>query len=179
MTTTRSRTLAEQLRGLGACDEAVEWVRTQPSASVAWATCERGDWMFWLLAKLSGPPESASRKALVLAACACARLSLSQVPAGETRPLTAIETAEAWARGEDMTLDQVRAAAYAAYAAADADAYAARSRVLKQCADIVRQHYPTPPRLSSEDTDTEGRMTTEQIIELNVAIAACPSPRRA
>jgi hypothetical protein len=41
------------------------------------------------------------------------------------------------------------AAAAAAYAYADADAAAAaRSRVLAECADLVRKHYPKPPRVS-------------------------------
>jgi hypothetical protein len=42
------------------------------------------------------------------------------------------------------------AAAYAADAAAYADAYAdaARARVLRQCADIVRRHYTTPPDIT-------------------------------
>ena len=67
------------------------------------------------------------RKAIRLAACACARTSLKYVKAGETRPLKAIETAEAWCRGE-TTIEQVREARYAAaaaYAAASAAAYAA------------------------------------------------------
>jgi hypothetical protein len=49
------------------------------------------------------------------------------------------------------------AAAYAAYAAADAAAYAAAgaayaaagSEVLKQCADIVRKHFPVAPELGA------------------------------
>ena len=43
--------------------------------------------MLWLLGKQSGPPESKSRKKLVLSACKCARLALKHVPKGEKRPL--------------------------------------------------------------------------------------------
>jgi hypothetical protein len=58
------------------------------------------------------------------------------------------------ARGRGATLDDVRAAADAAYAAAaadnaygDVDAYVdARDRALARCARIVRRHYPHPPR---------------------------------
>ena len=104
----------------GACHEAVEWARTQKSATAAWNNCERGDHMLWIAGKLSGDPDSASRKLVVLAACACARLSLGFVLPGEARPLKAIETAEAWARGRaGVTLDDVRRAAYAADAAAN------------------------------------------------------------
>ena len=64
------------------------------------------------------------RTVLVLAACACARTALKYVPDGEDRPRIAIETAEAWVRGE-ATIDQILSAAYAARVAANA-AYAAR-----------------------------------------------------
>ena len=49
--------------------------------------------------------------------------------------------------GTEAAADAANAAAAAAYAAAYAAyaAYAARQRALKQCADIVRKHYPTLP----------------------------------
>lgn len=47
-----------------------------------------------------------SRPLVILAACACARLVLKYIPAGEMRPERAIETAERWAIGE-ATVDQV------------------------------------------------------------------------
>ena len=55
-------------------------------------------------------------------ACACAREALRYVPAGEERPLRAIETTERWLAGQ-ATLDDVqlaRDAAYEALRAADA-----------------------------------------------------------
>ena len=125
---------SRKLQAIEACGDAVEWARTQPSYEAAWKSCKRGDWMLWLAGKLCGEKGSSAHRAVVLAACACARLSLKYVPKGEKCPLAAIETAERWARGEDgVTLDMVRAAhaaayaytaAYAAYAAAE-DAYAA------------------------------------------------------
>ena len=136
-------TYIERLTELHACGEAVEFCRGHRSLQSAWDACERGDWMLWLLGRLSGPPESASRRKLVLAACQCARLALRYVRAGDMRPLAAIETAERWARGEDgVALETVRNATAAAYAAA-----AARGRVLQQCAEIVREAYPRAPRL--------------------------------
>ena len=112
------------LESLDACRDAVEWVGDK-TLDDAWNTCERGDWRLWIAGRLD-----IDRKLLVLAACECARTSLVYVPVGETRPLRAIETAEAWCRGE-TTIEDVRTAAhaaayaaYAAYAAAHA-AYAA------------------------------------------------------
>ncbi len=78
-----------------------------------------------------------------MAACACARLALVHVPPGDEPPRVAIETAEAWCRGE-ATIEQVgkarqNAYAAAAYAYADAAAAAdARASALKKAADLVR-----------------------------------------
>jgi len=110
--------LDKQLLALNACDDSREWARGKTLA-VAWRTCHRADWMLWLASRAEVP-----RQALVLAACACARTSLQYVKQGEERPLRAIEAAEDWARGGLTTLEQVRTAAYAAYAATY-DAYAA------------------------------------------------------
>ena len=169
-----------KLKKLHPCSDALQWVSEQKNPQQAWDDCERGDWMLWLLGKLSGDSKSKSRKKLVLAACECARLSLHLVPDDEDRPRIAIETAEKWVRGE-ASIDRVMSAAYAAdvatYAAADVAAYAAyadsdayaaadvatyaayaayaavyaadatRKSTLKQCADIVRKHYPKVPKL--------------------------------
>lgn len=74
-----------------------------------WADCPRGDRMLMLLGQ-----EGADRRTLVLAACDCARLTLAYVPKwSRRRARRAIETAQAWARGE-ATLAEVRDAAYEA-----------------------------------------------------------------
>jgi hypothetical protein len=176
---------ADGLARLDACHDAVAWARDFDSLDAAWAACERGDWMLWLAGKTSGEPMSEQRKRVVLAACACARLALPHVRAGEERPLRAIELAERWARGEaDVSRQEMRAAdaadaayaaaayaayaacgaaaAYAAYAAAyaadaayaygaaadAADAAYARKKILRECADLVRRHYPSPPEIT-------------------------------
>jgi len=192
----------------------LKWLDTHTTTKTAWAACERGDWMLWLLGRLSGKPGSNARRKLVLCVCECARLAMKHVKKGEKRPLKAIETAEAWARREggvllsdvqksaasaaanaatassytyaavyaaasyayaasyaavsaaanaaaasasSYTYAAVYAAASYAYAAASAAAdasaayaayAAARLKTLKHCADIVRKHYPNPPRIS-------------------------------
>ena len=116
---TRADFLAH-LRRLGACPEARRWERKgKLSPADTWATCRRGDWLLWLAAAAG-----VRRQDVVLAACACARLALPRVHAGEDRPRIAIETAERWARGEDASLDDVRSAAHAAHAAYAANAAA-------------------------------------------------------
>ena len=112
------------LRRLGACFEATQWAESQPDAETAWRQCPRGDWLLWIAARVD-----IDRKLLVRGACACARTALPRVPAGEERPRIAIETAEAWSRGEATIDDVLRAArdaftvwnnAYAAAVAASA-----------------------------------------------------------
>jgi len=44
----------EKIKKLNACDDQ------------AWKDCVRGDWMLWLLGKVSDPVESQSRKDLVI-----------------------------------------------------------------------------------------------------------------
>jgi hypothetical protein len=142
--------------------------------------------MLWLLGRIAGPPESADRKRLVLAACDCAELALPHVRDEWVRSIAeaTLEVTRAWAHDsqESARVREARslcwsaaadaAAAYAAadaadaaaaYAAADAAdaaaaaayaadasaASAARRRVLKQCADIVRAHYPVAPVVKS------------------------------
>jgi len=113
-----SKTFKTILIEFRACGEAKEWVGDK-TLEEAWETCERTDWMLWLAAKAE-----VDRKTVVLAACAVARTALQYVKPGELRPLNAIETAEAWTRGE-TTLEEVRRAAYAASYAAVSDAAAA------------------------------------------------------
>jgi len=97
------------LVSLHACNEAQAFAADYPTIEAAWHACHRGDWLLWLAGRVNIP-----RPMLVLAACACAREALIHVPAGEFRPLKAIETAEAWARsGHDApSLSDVRSAAY-------------------------------------------------------------------
>ena len=155
----------EKLKELNACSEAVKWCESYSTLQEAWDVCERGEWSLWLVGKLSGEPGSEKRKRLVLCACECARLSLQFVSKGEERALKAIETAEKWADGDNsVSLQDIRNAADAANAAADAAnaaadaadaAYAAadaadasvKKQTLKQCADIVRKHYPKAPEI--------------------------------
>ena len=93
----------EKLKKLGACEDAVDWASQVSSLGEAWDSCERADWLLWLAARTS------RRELVVAAACACARTVLHLVPEGEERPRLAIETAEAWTRGE-ATIDEVRKA---------------------------------------------------------------------
>lgn len=108
--------LAQVLRTLRACPESVQWAESYGNDwTTALAACPRRHWLFWLYAELE-VRRHAAREPLVLCAAACARAALHRVPSGEERPLRAIETAEAWCRGE-ATLDKVSEARDAAAAA--------------------------------------------------------------
>jgi hypothetical protein len=135
--------LSDVLRSLGACPESIAWADGYGSAyTTALAACPERSWLTWLYGRLLARGH-VRREPLVIAACLCAREVLHLVPAGEERPLRAIETAEGWCRGE-ATLDEVRAArraaaAYAAYANATyADAaYAAYAAAATAAADAA------------------------------------------
>jgi hypothetical protein len=49
-------TTLETLKSLHACSGATDWVAAQPGQSPAalWATCKRGDWMWWWLRNRPG-----------------------------------------------------------------------------------------------------------------------------
>jgi hypothetical protein len=116
--------IPERLEEMKPCAEARSWLEGfNGTKQEAWAACKRGDWMLWLCGKLAGPPGSEKREDLVLAACACARLSLRFVSKGEG-PRIAIEVAEKWAQGR-ATIEEVRGAVKNAFASADAAAAAA------------------------------------------------------
>ena len=124
--------IVEKLMGMRACGEAVKWTKTERTPQSAWKNCERGDWMLWLIGRtIADKPWGDERKPLVLACCECARLALKYVPGGEDRPRIAIETAEAWARGE-ASREEVKKAATAA-----ADAYAAAADAAAAAADAA------------------------------------------
>ena len=134
-----------------ACEASLEWLQSRTLAE-AWEQCERGDWLLWLAAQV------VDRKRLVMAACACARLALVHVPAGNERPRIAIGTAEAWCRGE-AAIEQVReagrnssaAAAAAAAAAYAAAAYAAaKKREHEKMCKIIRSMLTLPYRKATE-----------------------------
>ena len=125
------------LNELGACSSAIGWAHGK-TLHVVWETCDRGDWLLWLAGKMADKKGWPTRKQVVLAACACAETALKYVPKGEDRPKKAIQTARAWARGK-ATLEEVRAAAYAAaYAAA---AYAAAAYAAAYAADAAAAAY--------------------------------------
>jgi len=102
----------------------------------AWAECPRADWLLWYAARKVGIEGGPTHQQVVLAACACARTSLRFVPAGEVRPLQAIETAEGWCRGE-ATIDDVREAARAADTAVWAARAARAARAAARAADAA------------------------------------------
>ncbi len=91
----------EKLVKLGACSGAVEWCRDYKTFKQAWDTCNRLDWLLWLIYKKKG------RKVVVRLACQYARLSLPYTtdPVAENT----IETVEAWIEGK-ATVQQVRKA---------------------------------------------------------------------
>ncbi|MHC4397608.1 MAG: hypothetical protein ACYS1A_18345, partial [Planctomycetota bacterium] len=94
------QSIIDKLEAFIPCDDAVAWASKQPNKQAAWNACERGDWMLWLLGKLSGKPESEKRKRLVLITCDCASLALKYSGKNRAVCLKAIRTGRAWAKGK-------------------------------------------------------------------------------
>ncbi len=92
-------------------DAAAAWADGKPWLE-AWETCQDARWMLDAVAKTG-----LDARLLVRTACACARVCLGEVLPGEGRPLRAIETAEAWVRGE-ASREEVLAASSASRDAA-------------------------------------------------------------
>jgi len=125
----RMKILNQQIADLHPCKEAVKWWLGQPSDQAAWAACERGDWMLWLLAQGAGPVDGERHRKLTAAKAACARLVLDIFETacpGDLRPRLAIEAAERYAGGERYAASAASASAASAAAfAASAAAFAA------------------------------------------------------
>ncbi len=129
-----NKNLRALLKRMYACPELIVWVGERNLAA-AWGECERADWMLWLCGRMAGKAGWPTKQQVVLAACACARLALRFVPAGEPRPLAAIEAAEAWANGIGPAW-AARAAAWAAAEAAEAAEHKTMTAVLRQMLTI-------------------------------------------
>ena len=111
---------------IGACKEAVDWVGNQTRAH-AWKTCERGDWMIWLLVNKGKTADKILR--LIAADCAERVLPIfeKQYP-GDDRPRKAILAARDYANGKIGAASMAAAGAAsiaAAGAASMASAWAA------------------------------------------------------
>ena len=136
--------LLSLLKRKKACPEAVAWVGTRDLAT-AWRECERADWMLWLCGIMAGTKNWPIWQQVVLATCACARQALRFVPAGENRPLAAIEAAEVWAKMP--TTGAAAGAAARAAGAAEAAAgagWAARAAEHKAMAKLLRRMLTVP-----------------------------------
>src|ERR1700749_4441615 len=52
MTTTQQQTVADRIRHLDPCGDSLKWASAYTSPDKAWAECERGDWMLWLIGRV-------------------------------------------------------------------------------------------------------------------------------
>ena len=133
----------DKLKEMDACKPAIKWAENYGTLDEAWAACERGDWMMWLIGRTC-TKSSPEHIALVRLSCRIARDVLPHVPVGELRPIKAIEAAEKWC--DAPTEENAAAAEAAAYAAARAAAKAA----LKKYAGWTREAFPNPPKIGDE-----------------------------
>ena len=102
-----------KLKKLNACPDAIEYVKTQKSAKLAWENCERGDWMLWLAKKLN-----VDDRKLILAKARCADQVRHLMK--DQRSIDVLDACYRYARGEmsRKELDVYSDNAYDAYNAA-------------------------------------------------------------
>ena len=174
---------AEALKELGACEDAVAWANGYDTPQAAWDACGRGHWMIWLVFRLSGDPESDSRRDAVRLLVKCLRPAIAKrSPEARSEAATTLDLLERWCAGDPgVTLEDMRAAAWGgcattAYVAAAAYACAAAcvaaACVAAACAvacvaadamaesraalaAFVRKHHPEAPKLAEKETPYE------------------------
>jgi len=142
-----------ELEKLQACSAAIEWAKTQPDLKTAWQNCERGDWMIWLVFRVSGDGESPERKKAVLTLCDC-------VTANMVGPSKALDILKDWAKEGNIlvrptncatNISRIFDAAFSFSAANAADDASAATHATPDTAyeqktvDTIRKHYLEPP----------------------------------
>ena len=168
---------AEALKELGACEDAVAWANGYDTPQAAWDACGRGHWMIWLVFRLSGDPESDSRRDAVRLLVECMRPAIAKwSPEARRVVATTLDLLERWCAGDPgVTLEDMRAAAWGAYATtayiAAAAAYACAAGAATYAdacvaayampdsraavAAFVRKHHPEAPKLAEKETPYE------------------------
>ena len=113
------------LERLDACEDALAWIGER-DLRTAWAECERGDWMLWLICERQHEMGIDDR-ALYRIACDCSEAALVNATPGDDRPRLAIEARRGWLVGTvtDEELKAACAAAESAESAAESAASAA------------------------------------------------------
>ena len=157
--------MKEILKKLNACKEAVEWAGDKTWEEI-YNTCHRGDWLLWLFKKTN--PDDLQRLTLAKGHCANTVRHLMDDERSIKAVDTAIAFGEGKATREELNAAAAAAyyaagtpaaaaaaaayyaaaaaaaayyAAYAAYAAVDADADA-RTKNQMETADICRKYLP-------------------------------------
>jgi hypothetical protein len=110
--------LIDYCESISACEDALNWIGDK-SLSEAWETCNRGDWMIWLI---NNSENDVTDKQLRLIAVDCARQVQHLMT--DQRSINALDVAERYANGE-ATYEELAAARAAAWAAARDAAWAA------------------------------------------------------
>ena len=127
----------ELLTKLDACKDAQKWAKSHPDPREAWQSCERVDWMFWLLGK-----NQAKKTAIVELSCDNAIHALVHLPDSEndTKQIceNTISIVRRFMRGE-ATANELSAAWSAARSAAAIAAWSAENKW--QC-EHIRERFP-------------------------------------
>ena len=127
-------TFRDLLVNLRACEDAKNWAKEMTIEEIV-NTCHRGDWLLWLAKKIDLPI-----KPITLAKVRCAKTVIHLIDYPSS--LKALEVAEKFALTDEVSLDDLRNAAYsAAYDAAAAYNAAAYSAAYSAAAYAAAAAY--------------------------------------
>lgn len=138
---------ADVLRRLGACDDAIAWLRERScaveperrTAEAAWMDCERSDWLVWIVTQ-PAVRKAVGDRVLRLIACDCAERVLplyERAHPGDPRPRRAIEVSRRYADGLASLNELREARRRAAYTAADSAAASYDDAACAACAAAI------------------------------------------
>ena len=104
MNKTKPKSFDELLESLDACSSAKEWSHKK-GLKKAYSRCQRGDWLIWLLMRMSDEPNWPTRKQVLSVVCDIAETAFQYLPPSETRPRDAIQTVRLYIIGKKTRKD--------------------------------------------------------------------------
>ena len=167
--TMTAQQLQDKLIQLNACEPAIEWAKDK-DLNTAWNTCERGDWMIWLLTESKNEVTDQELRLIAVECCRSVQRLMT-----DQRSINAVDVAERYANGEatDEELRQAQAAAGVAWDAAGAAAWEAReAREARAAAWAAAAAAWDAARAAAEDAGVAAREARAAAWEAREARAA-------
>lgn len=154
------------LKKLDACQDSSNWFEySEFEPEQAWNQCPNPYWLAWLSRELK-----VDQHKILSAACECAKAVIHLISEEEQRPRQALELADRWLAGEDVSVSQFKDAVDEALAAADVDtASLAADAAAHACYAVALAAYAT--------VNYVAHVAVSSIVHARVAYARAADPR--